>query len=491
MHACRKELLAKIWACDRIKRCFNAHARNADLQVWVQDVFTLTEVGDDGFVEDLLDFHDDVEEYRLIQDMRPGAANIRLAPAYSSLLHSAAKTETGSPVLVEVIMEAGATLDAIILQEGQKIYWCSKDVRGNSPLHIVATLGDRSLPVAVQLVEHSVHKTHFLNFENEVGATALDVAIENALSASLTHSETFNSMIEWLFAIGGKSLYYGDQAAVDSLLSDIDAGRRRALEAADARESRRSEAERRKLQRNQAYQLELIRASEANRQQNAAKEKAQAKKEALAKAKLKKQEERKAKIAAQLAREKQRVIHQRQVERDAAREEKRKALRKKHELKAEETQAILDGVRKGTESRASANPLESKPIETQGINYGGKEKNRNAVLSEAPDSQDNTAVLLGRALLIKMKIEMQLEEKGWYYEDASGNVQGPFDGDAMASWYSAGYLSSSLLISSSKDGEFYSLAAVMEGSTDPVVAFREVLDLSDLTELRAQLANLL
>ena len=179
------------------------------------------------------------------------------------------------------------------------------------------------------------------------------------------------------------------------------------------------------------------------------------------------------------------------MERDAAREEKRKALRKKHELKAEETQAILDGVRKGTESRASANPLESKPIETQGINYGGKEKNRNAVLSEAPDSQDNTAVLLGRALLIKMKIEMQLEEKGWYYEDAYGNVQGPFDGDAMASWYSAGYLSSSLLISSSKDGEFYSLAAVMEGSTDPVVAFREVLDLSDLTELRAQLANLL
>ena len=41
-------------------------------------------------------------------------------------------------------------------------------------------------------------------------------------------------MIEWMFAIGGKSLYYGDQDVVNQLLEDVDIGNRRALEAADA-----------------------------------------------------------------------------------------------------------------------------------------------------------------------------------------------------------------------------------------------------------------
>ena len=30
---------------------------------WIEEVFTMVEVGDDGFVEDLLEFHEDVEEY--------------------------------------------------------------------------------------------------------------------------------------------------------------------------------------------------------------------------------------------------------------------------------------------------------------------------------------------------------------------------------------------------------------------------------------------
>ena len=121
-----------------------------------------------------------------------------------------------------------------------------------------------------------------------------------------------------------------------------------------------------------------------------------------------------------------------------------------------------------------------------------------AVVSAAPSvatnsalkSPEDTAVMLGRALLIKMKIEMALNAKGWYYKDSTEHIQGPFDGSAMASWYSAGYLKSDLLISSSLDGEFYSLAAIMEGSPDPEVAFEEELHLRDLAALRAQLANL-
>eukprot|EP00946_MAST-07B_sp_MAST-7B-sp1_P000120 g120.t1 len=393
MYACRKSFLAKIWACNRIKRCLTAHARNADLQAWIQDVFTLAEVGDDGFVEDLLEFHDDVEEYTLIQDIRRGAANIRMAPAYSTLLHSAAKTESSSPVLTEVIFEAGAELDSISLEAGQKIYWCARDIKGNTPLHIVATIGDRSLPVAVQLVERSANKIRFLNYENEVGATALDVAIENALSASSSHSDTFNSMIEWMFAIGGKSLYYGDQDVVNQLLEDVDIGNRRALEAADARASRRAEAERRKLHSSQAYKLELIRASEATRKENLEKERIR---------------------AAEVAR--------------------KEAERKKKEAR----QAIIE-----------------------------------------------------ERLQRELKIEMALQGKGWYYKDSSGNTQGPFGGDAMASWYSAGYLSSNLLVSSSTTGDFYSIAAVMEGTADPAVAFEESLNIQDLNILRSELKNLL
>ena len=181
-------------------------------------------------------------------------------------------------------------------------------------------------------------------------------------------------------------------------------------------------------------------------------------------------------------------------QRDAAREEKRKALRKKHELKAEETQAMLKGVRtdrKAAGSSTSENMPETKATKTRDNGYGVIMEAPSVAPSAALSTQQNTSMLLGKALLIKMKIEMELQGKGWHYKDATGSVQGPFDGDAMASWYTAGYLASDLLISSSSDGDFYSLAAVMEGSNDPEVAFEEELDLRDLTDLRTQLASLL
>ena len=60
----------------------------------------------------------------------------------------------------------------------------------------------------------------------------------------------------------------------------------------------------------------------------------------------------------------------------------------------------------------------------------------------------------------------------------------------MASWYKSGYLSSDLLVSSSHDGEFYSLSAIMQGVSDPDDAFREALDISNITALRSELLSL-
>ena len=98
-------------------------------------------------------------------------------------------------------------------------------------------------------------------------------------------------------------MYYGDQDVVNQLLEDVDIGNRRALEAADARASRRAEAERRKLHSSQAYKLELIRASEATRKENLEKERIRAAEVARKEAERKKKEARQAIIEERLQRE--------------------------------------------------------------------------------------------------------------------------------------------------------------------------------------------
>ena len=268
---------------------------------WIEEVFTMVEVGDDGFVEDLLEFHEDVEEYAPIRDVRKCAANLRHAPSYASLLHSAAKTETASPVLVELCVEAGAVLDEVIKSRGRTMYWCTRDVNGNTPLHIVATLGDRYLSIAAELLEISNNKIRFLNQENEQGATALDVAIENALSASSTSSDKFTNLVKWMFRCGGSSMLYGTKAEVDLLLADVNAGQRRMQEMAAARETRRAHFEREKLKNTTAYKLAEIRSNEGARMKKAEEDKIVAAELAIKEAEDQIQRDREEKLAAELA----------------------------------------------------------------------------------------------------------------------------------------------------------------------------------------------
>ena len=301
MFAHRKVFLAQIWAVGRIKTAYQTFQRNTAMSNWVEEVYTMVEVGDDGYVEDLLEFHEDVEEYNAIKDVRSNAANIRHAPSFATLLHSAAKTETASPVLLELCVEAGAILDQNIKRKGRTLYWCAKDVNSNTPLHIVAALGDRYLSIAAQLLEFSANKIRFLNHENTMGATALDVAIDNALSASSTTSEEFTGLIKWMFVSGGASMLYGSKADVDVMLADLDAGQRRMDEIAAAREARRAAVEKDKLKQTTAYKLAEIRSNEGERKRKAEADKIKAAELAIQEAKEKKQREHEERIAAELA----------------------------------------------------------------------------------------------------------------------------------------------------------------------------------------------
>ena len=168
-------------------------------------------------------------------------------------------------------------------------------------MHIVAALGDRYLSIAAQLLEFSANKIRFLNHENTMGATALDVAIDNALSASSTTSEAFTGLIKWMFMSGGASMLHGSKADVDVMLADLDAGQRRMDEIAAAREARRAALEKDKLKQTTAYKLAEIRSNEGERKRKAEEDKIKAAELAIQEAKEKKQREHEERIAAELA----------------------------------------------------------------------------------------------------------------------------------------------------------------------------------------------
>ena len=300
MHSNQKKLRRFKRAASRIACAHRAYHRNSSLYNWIEEVFTTIEVGDDGFAEDLLEFHEDVEEYYYIRDVAKNAANIRHAPSFATLLHSACKSETASPVLVMLLTDAGAVLDEVVKSKGRTMYWCARDVNGNTPLHTVASLGDRYLAVAAQLLDSSCAKLRFLNHENEMGATALDIAIDNALSASSTNSDCFTGLVRWMFASGAASMIYGTQAEVEGLLSELHAGKRRAEELALERERRRAAIEREKLKSTTAYKLAEIRGNEGARKKKEEEDKIAAAERQVREAEAEKQREKEAALAEQL-----------------------------------------------------------------------------------------------------------------------------------------------------------------------------------------------
>ena len=300
MHNQRKKYLFTYKASDRIKKAYRSYTRNRAMSNWIEEIFTTIEVGDDGYAEDLLEFHEDVEEYCHISDVANNAANIRHAPSFATLLHSACKSETASPILVELVYDAGAVLDEVVKSRGRTLYWCAQDVNGNTPLHIVGGLGDRYLSVAAQLLEYSKAKLRLLNHENEAGATALDVAIDNALSAGSNNSDQYTGLVRWMFASGAASMLYGSQKEVERLLGELDAGQRRKQELVAERERRRAAAEKEKLKSTTAYKLAEIRANAGARKKKAAEDKLVAAERAVKEAEKQKHREKEAKLAAQL-----------------------------------------------------------------------------------------------------------------------------------------------------------------------------------------------
>ena len=190
--------------------------------------------------------------------------------------------------------------------------------------------------------------------------------------------------------------------------------------------------------------------------------------------------------------QKEQARYQRQAKRDAAREERRAAMRQKHEFQTQETNRLLKSQQSEDSHVAIA---DSSSNNEKALPKDSKESSSvpaDTISTLGAESREVIATqLLGKALLIKMKIQMELKGKGWYYKDASMQVQGPFEGEAMANWYKLGYLSSELQVSSSHNGDFYSLSTVMEGALNPAAAFREELDANLVIALRSGLSSLI
>ncbi len=101
--------------------------------------------------------------------------------------------------------------------------------------------------------------------------------------------------------------------------------------------------------------------------------------------------------------------------------------------------------------------------------------------------------VLSRVLQLTLRTEMALTgtAPGWFYRDSQDQVQGPFTGKTMSEWYSAGYLDRSLKVSSSANGEFYMISALVIDGADPTEAFNTDLDQGRIKALRRELVELL
>ena len=137
---------------------------------------------------------------------------------------------------------------------------------------------------------------------SHTGATALDVAIDNALSASSTAAGDFSGLIKWMFMSGGSSMLYGSKKEVDDLLAGLDAGKRRMQEIAAAREARRAEVEKEKLKQTTAYKLAEIRGNEGARKKKEEEDKIIAAERAIREAEEERQRVHEAKLAEELER---------------------------------------------------------------------------------------------------------------------------------------------------------------------------------------------
>ena len=469
----RRKFRVKRKAADLLKRALQSFTRSADLARWIEDVHTLAQIGDDGFVEDLLDFHPEVEEYSLIRDIKEQAANIRHAPSFSSLIHSAVKAENATPNVLEVVMEMGGELDCITKK---KNYWVTRDTNGDTPLHVVARLGDQFMSVTETLIKYSANKKTFINTANLVSATALDIAIDEQLSN--INSNSHRNFINYLFDNGGRSPMFGSRKDVEKLLQDAVSGLKMAAMLKKRREEIATQRAMEALQDNAAYKLAKIRGELEEKK----KLEAQKKKEAarLRRDRLEREREIEEKqLAAELAQQrKEQAKEQRANERTAKREERR--LARERVEKAMETSGPEEAAAVGKDSSTSDSPSVPPAPDVQ--------KSQNGSLSQL------AAERRGKVIRLILCLEQNLagnDMQGWYYKDEHGKIQGSFDGQTMAEWYSAGYLGTDLLLATSEAGPFYRLQDALVGAKNAEDVFDSHFSASDLQSLRTDLQALL
>lgn len=109
---------------------------------------------------------------------------------------------------------------------------------------------------------------------------------------------------------------------------------------------------------------------------------------------------------------------------------------------------------------------------------------------------ENKTNLLSQVLQTMLKTEIALSpesQRGWYYYDANGTLQGPFDGTSMAEWYDAGYLPGDLKLCSSGTGERYPIAAFIgqQSNATGQELFSTDIDHASVLALKTGLSSLM
>ena len=187
-------------------------------------------------------------------------------------------------------------------------------------------------------------------------------------------------------------------------------------------------------------------------------------------------------------------MYQRQEAREAVRAEKRRLRHLQNQALEEKTQRLLreSGDQEKAKEQGAA-PTPPAPNKDVFGTPAASKVNDSTIVKE----QDNS-VILSQVLQLMLKSEIALAsegKKGWYYRDASGTFQGPFNGKEMSEWYRLGYLPKDLKLSSSPTGESYSISAIV-GDTNATAEeteemFNTEIGPREVRQLRNNLAELI
>ncbi len=201
----RQELNRQRDAANLIKRGLRSATLNALLNEWVIDVHAQACLGELDVMVDILECTED--QYHRLTEMSD-KANIRHPDSGYSLLHSAAKCETGDVEVLITLGNYGAELDT-------KKGWIAVDLHGNTPLHISCGTGDSHLEISKYIFSICTGPKKLILYQNADEATALDCALDAAMAnEDLSGMVKFTNTINWLLKNGARSRFWGTKAEI-------------------------------------------------------------------------------------------------------------------------------------------------------------------------------------------------------------------------------------------------------------------------------------